>query len=149
MSTMNEMSTKRERRTIYIVIGAALVVLLIIGLITYSAGKSNREAEDKANQLIGALHQAGIQRTPSVEQITGVLGDDGGALCADPSEALSKAILYGMIANGAGGPGARPVIADSRIIKGQLLVIKIYCPDELPKFQQYVDQLEYDDTINE
>ena len=35
----------------------------------------------------------------------------------------------------------RPVIADSRVFKGQLLVIQIYCPDELPRFQQMVEKL--------
>jgi hypothetical protein len=149
MSTVQESSTRRERSTTYAVIAIVLVILLVIGLITYSAGSSSAEAEDKANQLIAALEKAGVQRTPSVEQVTGVLGTDGGALCADPDAALRKSILFEMLANGAGGPGMRPVIADSRVIRGQLLVIEIYCPEELDGFRQFVDQLKYDDTINE
>ena len=50
-----------------------------------------------------------------------VLGDDGGATCADPNEALSRATLLAQLTNGAAGPGIRPVIADSRVVKGQLL----------------------------
>ncbi len=58
-----------------------------------------------------------------------------------PASALRKALLFSQLTNGAGGPGIRPVIVDSRIFKGELLVIQIYCPDELPQFQQLVEQL--------
>ena len=47
------------------------------------------------------------------------------------------------------GPGARPVIADSRAVKGQLLIIKVYCPDELKDFQKFVDDLKTDDVAHE
>ena len=33
------------------------------------------------------------------------------------------------------------MIADSRVVKGQLLVIGIYCPNELPRFQEFVNTL--------
>ena len=82
-----------------------------------------------------------MRAVPSQEQIVGVLGDDGGALCKDPASALRKAILFSQLTNGAGGPGIRPVIADSKVFKGQLLAIQIYCPDQLPRFQQMVEQL--------
>ena len=78
-----------------------------------------------------------------------VLGDDGGATCADPNDALSRSILLSQLTNGATGPGARPVIADSRVFKGQLLIIKIYCPDELDDFQAYVDNLKTDDVASD
>ena len=68
----------------------------------------------------------------------GVLGSDGGAICKNPSSALRQALLF---TNGAAGPGIRPVIVDSKIFKGELLVIQIYCPDELPRFQQMVERL--------
>jgi hypothetical protein len=61
-----------------------------------------------------------------------VLGDDGGAICDDPNSALKKAILYGQLTNGAAGPGIRPVIADNRVVQGELAVIKIYCPRSCP-----------------
>ena len=140
MSTVEETSTPRHRTITYAVIAGALVLLLIVALIFYRAGEANEEAQDKANQLIAALEEAGV-RAPSQEQIVGVLGDDGGALCQDPSSALRKSILFGHLTNGAGGPGMRPVIVDSRVFRGQLLVIQIYCPDELPGFQKMVEEL--------
>ena len=141
MSTVEETSTQKHRRVTYIVITVALVLLLIICLVFYRRAESNQEAQDKANQLIAALQKAGVRAVPSQEQIVGVLGDDGGALCKDPASALRKSILFSQLTNGAAGPGIRPVIADSKVFKGQLLAIQIYCPDQLPRFQQMVEKL--------
>lgn len=141
MSTVEETSTQRERRTVYIVIAVALVVLLVISFIFYRRAESNQEAQDKANQLISALQQAGVRVVPSQEQIVRVLGNDGGALCNDPTSALRRSILFDQLTNGASGPGRRPVIVDNRVFRGQLAVIQIYCPDELPQFQQLVERL--------
>jgi hypothetical protein len=38
------------------------------------------------------------------------------------------------------------VIADSRVLQGQLLIIEVYCPDELEDFQEFVDDLKTDDV---
>ena len=141
MSTVEDTSTRKDRRVTYIVITVALVLLLIICLVFYRRAESNQEAQDKANQLIAALQKAGVRAVPSQEQIVGVLGDDGGVLCKDPASALRKSILFSQLTNGAAGPGIRPVIADSKVFKGQLLAIQIYCPDQLPRFQQMVEKL--------
>jgi hypothetical protein len=141
MSTVEETSTQKDRRVVYIVITVALVLLLIICLVFYRRAESSQEAQDKANQLISALQQAGVRAVPSQEQIVRVLGDDGGAICKDPASSLRKALLFSQLTNGASGPGMRPVIVDSKIFKGELLVIQIYCPDELPEFQQIVEEL--------
>jgi hypothetical protein len=141
MSTVEETSTQRDRRIVYAVIAGALVLLLIIALVFYRRAETSQEAQGKADQLIAALQKAGVRAVPSQEQIVRVLGNDGGAICKDPGSALRKALLFSQLTNGAGGPGIRPVIVDSRIFKGELLVIQIYCPDELPGFQQVVEQL--------
>jgi hypothetical protein len=141
MSTVEETATQKHRRVTYIVITVALVLLLIICFIFYRSAQSSQQAQDKANQFIAALQKAGVRVVPSQEQIVRVLGDDGGAICKDPGSALRKALLFSQLTNGAGGPGIRPVIVDSRIFKGELLVIQIYCPDKLPQFQQMVEKL--------
>jgi hypothetical protein len=143
-----EVSSPNERRTIYIVCAIIFGVLILVALLAYRSAESNEQAEEKANQLIAALEQAGA-RAPSQEQIVRVLGDDGGALCDDPDQALRRSILYSQLVNGAGGPGMRPIIADSRVVQGQLLVIGIYCPDELPGFQEVVDNLKFDDVAED
>ena len=148
MSDLVETQTKRERSWIYYTALAILAVLVVVALITFRSAKESREAQDKADQLIAALEDAGA-RTPDKDQVVRVLGDDGGATCADPNEALSRATLHALLTNGATGPGTRPVIADSRVVKGQLLIIEIYCPDELEDFKAYVEDLKTDGVAGE
>ncbi len=137
-----------ERRTwIYWVSLGLLVVLAVIALLTFSSARSTAQAQDKADELIAALEASGA-RTPDQEQVVRVLGDDGGATCDDPGDALRRATLLSLIANGAAGPGQRPVIGDARIVQFQLLVIEIYCPDELDDFRDAVADLDFEDVIN-
>jgi Tfp pilus assembly protein FimT len=140
-------TTERTRRITYIVVGAIVVVLLVVALISYRSAKETEAAQQKADQLIAALDQAGLP-TPSKDQVVRVLGDDGGAVCDDPNSALKKAILYGQLTNGAAGPGIRPVIADNRVVQGELAVIEVYCPEELPEFTKTADDLKLDDVVN-
>lgn len=142
MSTQMESSTKRERSVLYIVSVVLLVVLALIGLFRFNAARETQRAQEKADQLIAAIEETGAT-APSSERIASVLGDDGGAACANPNDALSRAILLGQLVNGSGGPGTRPVIADNRVVQGQLLIIEVYCPDELDEFQEFVDTLEF------
>jgi hypothetical protein len=149
MSTVHESSEKRERTIVYVVVGIVVLALMVIGLIAYRGNKSDRAAQDKADQLISALKAAGVEEAPSQDEVVGVLGDDGGATCADPGAALTKATLLSLLTNGTGGPGARPIIADGRVVRGQLLIIKIYCPDQLPKLQDLIDKLKFDDVVRQ
>ncbi|HEY9495713.1 MAG TPA: hypothetical protein VIR15_12725 [Intrasporangium sp.] len=146
MTTVTEQSTDTERRTIYIVAGVVVLVLLVIALFSYRSKEASEQADQKANQLIAALTAAGAP-TPHKDMIVRTLGDDGGAICADPNGALNRATLLGSLMNGAGGPGMRPIIADNRMVKGAVLIIQVYCPDELPSFQEFVNNLSFDNTI--
>jgi len=148
MSTVNENQDRRERSWLYITCWVVLIALVVGGLIVFRSATETKNANDKADQLITELKAAGA-RTPDKDQIVRVLGDDGGATCADPNDALSRSILLSQLTNGASGPGARPVIADSRVFKGQLLIIKVYCPDELNDFQAYVDNLKTDNVASD
>ena len=145
MSTAVETQSTRERSWIYVTAWILLGVLIVAALIAFSSARETREAQEKADQLIAALEDAGAT-APSQDQIVRVLGDDGGATCEDPNDALSRAILLTQLTNGATGPGTRPVIADSRVFQGQLLIIEIYCPEELEDFQEYVEDLKTDDV---
>jgi Tfp pilus assembly protein FimT len=147
MSTSLETQPRRERSALYIAAMAILVVMAVVALFAFRSIRTTQEAEQKADELIAALQDAGATRVPSQDQVVRVLGEDGGAVCEDPNEALSQAILYSMLTNGAAGPGARPVIADSRAVQGELLVIETYCPEHLEDFQQLVADLELDDDV--
>jgi hypothetical protein len=121
---------------------------MIWGIFAFSSARETARAQEKADELIAALQDAGA-RTPDRDQIVRVLGDDGGATCADPNKALGRATLHTLLANGATGPGARPVIADSRVLQGQLLIIQVYCPEELEDFQEFVNDLKTDTVASD
>jgi hypothetical protein len=144
-STPTETQSPRERSWIYITALVLLGVLALAGVLAFSEGRETARALTKADELIAALEEEGA-RAPDRDVVARVLGDDGGATCEDPNEALTRAVLLAQLANGASGPGARPVIADSRVLQGQLLIIEVYCPDELEDFQEFVDDLKTDDV---
>jgi len=137
---MKELSSKRVRFIIYAVATALVIALMIIGLAAWRSASTGQEAEAKADQLIAAISTLGV-RTPARDQVVNLLGTDGGPICVNPNEALARAGAMAGMANGAGGPGTRPVIATARIVRGEALVLSIYCPDKLPAFQQFVDTL--------
>jgi len=134
------MDVHRERKVTWIVLGIFFLGMMIVAVSIFNSNKKNQQAIDKANQLTAELAQAGLP-VPQTQQIYNVLGDDGGAVCAAPANALVKSILYGTLTNGAAGPGQRPVIVDSKATQGVLLVVKVYCPQQLESFQQVVNDL--------
>ena len=131
---------KSTRYTIYAVLGLAVLSLIVVGLLLYRSGEATDEANAKAGQLASELTAAGLQ-APSNEMIVQVLGNDGGAVCANPNAALNRAASSALLANGAAGPGIRPVIADSKVVQATVTVIKVYCPGYLEEFQEYADNL--------
>lgn len=147
MSTPAETQSPRERSFIYYLAWAVIVLMVLGALVVFNAARETTQAQQKADELIAALEDAGA-RTPDRDQIVRVLGDDGGATCKDPNAALSRATLLSQLANGASGPGARPVISDSKVFQGQLLIIEVYCPEELEDFRQFVEDLETDDVAS-
>jgi hypothetical protein len=147
-STEQYVEPEHHNRWVYWGAWIVLGVFVVIGLFTFSSASSSRKANDKAEQLIAALDKAGA-RTPDKDQIVRVLGSDGGLVCHDPAAALSKATFYSQLMNGAAGPGMRPVVADSQIFKGQLLIMNIYCPDKLDDVKSYVDDLKSDDVVKQ
>lgn len=147
MSTENEQESPRQRSVLYIVVSVVLVIVAVWAVIAFSSARGAQRAEEKADELVQTLEDAGAT-APRPEVIARVLGDDGGAVCANPNQALSRATLYGMLTTGAGGPGERPIITDNKVLQGQLAIIEVYCPDELEEFQEFVDSLETTDSAN-
>ena len=131
---------------IYWAIGGIVLILCIIGLFTFSAGQQNEQAEQLAGELTQQIEAAGFT-APDQDILVRTLGDDGGAVCDDPGGALRVAILNDQISNGASFVGRRPVVIDSRLVAGELLILETYCPDELPGFREKFDDLKFDDTI--
>jgi hypothetical protein len=135
-------------RLIYWIVGGAVLLLCIIALFTYSAGKQNEQAEQLAAELTQKLEKAGFT-APDQDILVRTLSDDGGAVCENPGGALRVAILHDQISNGADFVGRRPVIVDNRVIVGEALILQTYCPDELQKFRDKFNDLKFDDTIKD
>jgi hypothetical protein len=136
---------RRNRRTTWLVFAVIFVILGGLALFFYRATESTGQAREKAGQLAAEFASAGL-RVPSTDQIVNLLGDDGGATCDDPNTALKRGALLGALTNGASGPGLRPIIADNKVLQGQLLIVKVYCPEEQEKFAQTVQDLKLDDV---
>jgi len=144
---MNATQQSDGMRVVYWVLGAILVILVVIGLVTYSGEKKTAEAQQKAQELTQKFEQAGLPVPQDQDIIVRSLGTDGGAVCENPANALGKAIQNDMLTNGADFVGRRPVIVDRRIVVGEALILATYCPDKLEKYQDRIDELKYDDTI--
>jgi hypothetical protein len=138
----------KHRRMLWICGGVALV-LAIIGLFTYSAGKDDRVAKQKADQLTQKFQQAGLPVPDSQDVITSALGTDGGAVCEDPAGSLRRAILNDQLTNGADFVGRRVVIIDKRFVLGEALILQTYCPDKAKQYQDKIDQFKTDNTIKD
>jgi hypothetical protein len=138
---------EHEHRFLYWAIGIVAVVLAIVGLITYSGQKQTEEANAKAQQLTQAFQRAGLAVPQDASIITRSLGTDGGAVCDNPASALGRATLFQELYNGAAFVGRRPVIADTNVLKGELLILQIYCPEKVQQYRDKTRDLKTDDTI--
>jgi hypothetical protein len=139
-ATGSEKQPGRERSWIYVTAIVLLCALTVVALLSFRSARQSAEATEKADQLIASLEEAGA-RAPSQEALVSVLGTSGGAVCANPNDALSRSVLLAQLSNGAAGPGLRPVIVQQRLFEGQLRIMEVYCPDELDQFRQAVDDL--------
>lgn len=134
---------------VYWIVGGVVVVLIVIGLIAYNSQESDQQAQAKAQELTQKFEQAGLPVPADQDIIIRSLGDDGGAVCENPANALGSAMLNDQLSNGAAFVGRRPVVADRRVVLGELLILETYCPDELQEFRDQFDDFKYDDTIKE
>ena len=128
-------------------IGVVLVALLAAGIVIYHRRAETREAKAKAARLIREFERAGLPTPADPSSVAGVLGTDGGAVCEEPTNELTQAMLNLSLSNGAATVGIRPVIVSSITLRGEALILSVYCPEELPAFREYVDENEFDEVV--
>ncbi|MDW5595449.1 hypothetical protein VSS74_13955 [Conexibacter stalactiti] len=136
-------------RFIYWFVGGVLLILVVIGLITYSGQKDDAAAQAKAQELTQKFERAGLPVPADQDIIVKSLGTDGGAVCDNPANALGRALFNSQLTNGAAFVGQRPVIADRRVLVGQALILDTYCPEELQEFRDKLGDYKVDDTIEQ
>lgn len=141
-------ATDRANHPLYWGAAAVVIILLVVGLVSWNAEKSTTAARAKSQELSQRLRAAGLFVPVDERTITRTLGTDGGAVCANPASALGKATLDDMITNGASFVGRRPVIIDRRALLGELLILQTYCPEKLAAYRDKLDALKLDSTIN-
>ncbi|MBF6173039.1 hypothetical protein [Nocardia blacklockiae] len=144
-SRLETAAQTRRRRIVNAVIAAALILLVIVGLLTFQQRQRDSESTGRADALHARLIEAGLP-TPGAAAIRDALGRDGGLICQDPSSPLIEARYRSAVANGAGGPGSRPVIADRDVVTATALAIETYCPDHLPAYLRQVNDWKLGDT---
>jgi hypothetical protein len=120
---------------LYWAVGGVVLVLCIIGLVTYSEEKETQQAVAKARELTQKLEAAGLRTPDDPKVFVRTLGDDGG-------------VVYDQLTNGADFVGRRPVIVDRDILRGMVLVLDTYCPEQLEDYRDAIDDLKTDDTID-
>jgi hypothetical protein len=130
------------------VIIAVIVVLAVIGLITYGFHQHDENARAKAQQLTEELQKAGLRAPASQDTIVNVLGTDGGPICENPGAALRKALVDQQLVNGASFVGQRPVIGEARLVDGAVIVLQVYCPDKVDAFRDAVNDYKLDNVVN-
>ena len=142
MSTVEETSTQKDRRLVYIVITVALVLLLIICFIFYRSAQSRPAGPGQGQPVDRGAPESRCARRP-------VAGANRRA-CSATTEGRSARTRPARCVRrscSASSPTARPDPAFVRSSstagssRDELLVIQIYCPDELPRFQQMVEKL--------
>lgn len=138
----------KEHRLIYGIVIGVLGVLLIVMLIAYDYDRSNDEAEAKADELVAAFEQAGLPTPDSTDQLTQTLGTDGGLACQIAGDEGAQNRLQTL--QGVGGEFyQRPVRLDRRLTEAALIVVSIYCPDDLAEAEDFVAQLRLDDLVRD
>jgi hypothetical protein len=146
-ATASPSTGEHDHRFLYWACGIVAVVLAIVGLFTYSGQQQSEEATAKAEQLTQAFQQAGLRVPADQSIITRSLGTDGGAVCDNPGNALGRALLFDQLVNGASHVGRRPVIADPQVLRGELLILQVYCPEKVQQYREKTQNLKTDDTI--
>jgi len=131
---------------LYALLGAVATGLAIWGVIAYRGHADTQAAQEKAQQLQHKFDAARLPTYPDTREVARTLGTDGGAVCDTP-KTLARSVLTLQLSNGAAGPGQRPVRVAAQTLKGELLIIKAYCPEKLSEFRKFVNDLNYAEVV--
>lgn len=139
---------EHSNRLVYVTVGVVVAIVLVVSLIAFSRAEDNTTARGKAEQLQRSLRRAGLPAPADITVLVRAFGDDGGAVCQSTGSDLAKATLDQQLSNGAAGPGLRPVTVDATILRGELIVLRTYCPEKADDFLKDVVEYKLDDVIN-
>lgn len=136
---------EQSHKWVYIVIVVVIVALMVAGVLLYDQEKQSAEARAKAQEFVTKLEAAGLP-APSEEAAVRLFGTDGGPFIGKPDEDLLHAEYAWW--HGTGGAASRPLILDPDFVKAAEIFVSVYAPDKMAAFQEFVDGLELEETID-
>ncbi|GAA2443861.1 hypothetical protein GCM10010433_51460 [Streptomyces pulveraceus] len=135
-----------EHRWIHLGAIVLLVALVVIGVVQYTSVKATDDSRRKADELGERRVRAGYP-APDPGTVQRLLGTDGGIVRDSPDGALRTVLWKIQLSNGSDRPGQRPVIADTRAVGAERIVLQVYCPEQAEAFDRTVDGLGTDSTV--
>jgi hypothetical protein len=136
-------ASHRDHVVTYTIVALIVAGVAVAGVLTFSYKRQSAQADEKAAQLQQRWAELGLKSTLGRSSIVRLYGTDGGAVCDTSSRDLSQALLRTALANGAAGPGQRPVVVDRKLLEGERAVVEVYCPDKLSDFDSFANDLKY------
>jgi hypothetical protein len=136
-----------RERSIYWIVGGILSVLLIVMLVGWNYDRQNDEADAKAQELIAAFEEAGL-RSPDVDQVARVLGDDGGQACETADSELAQGYWKLQLLVG-GEFYVRATSLPGVIRQGLSLVVDVYCPEKRPDIEDFFEGWDFDQVVRD
>jgi hypothetical protein len=136
---------EKSHRWIYVAFVVVIVALMIAGVALRREQAQTDEARAKAGEFIAKLNAAGL-KAPNEETVVRLFGEDGGPYAKDPDAALTQSQYAWQL--GTAGPAGRAVILDPDFVKAAEIFVSVYAPDKLAEFQEFVQGLELQETID-
>ena len=136
---------EKSHTWISVTLVVVIVALMVAGVALYRRAEQTDEAQIKAHEFVTKLEAAGL-RAPSEEAAARLFGADGDPWAENADEALLHAQYAWQL--GTAGAASRPVVLDPDFLKAAEIFLSVYAPDKLAEFQEFVQGLELDQTID-
>ena len=144
LPTLHGLSDRRRHRAVLWAIAALLVILAVVLVLVYKPAPNNSLAQAKAHRVEALYAAHGLTVPVDDKTLISILGTNGGSVCASPTSALTKAMQDLSLANGGATVGIRPIQESRRVVEGEQIILQVYCPEQVPAFNKYVNAKRYD-----
>ena len=144
LPTLDGLSDRRRHRAVVWAIAAVLLILAVVLVLIYKPAPNNHLAQAKAHRVEALYAAHGLTVPVDDKTLTSILGTNGGSVCASPTSALTEAMQDLSLANGGATVGIRPIRESRRVVEGEQIILQVYCPKQLPAFNEYVNAKRYD-----
>ena len=117
----------------------AVTALLVLSGCSSTSDEDEATEKERAEQLVDAVHAAGLAPRLTVDVAESMYGTDAPAMCDVYDDGLSTAEKNVILGNPA--QGRRKTITDDAVAYGAI-VVQTYCPDSLDEYEDAVADLD-------